>query len=398
MKMFLTKLVGMVSILVLFLVFSEPVKALPPLVEGITFTFANPQVTGSSPHYFEFDVLANASANTQFKLAQIYINYNTAAFGTNIQGSGNLTVTPGGLLSAVVNGDIGTYPLSPPADNTTSTVAIANSWQKTDLGQGKTGFELSNTLGTTDQVYVHVKIKVQDYTKTAGISFNTSISQWDQQDYYFTSGDTQINYAPVSETGTLDDTPLPVELNSFNAKVTGSNVELQWKTATELNNHGFEVERKANDNESASWEKVGFVEGNGNSNSPKDYSFTDKSITGGSKFAYRLKQVDNNGNFTYSDKVEVKVVPNKFELFQNYPNPFNPSTTIKFSLPADSRVAINIYNILGEKITELINGDYKAGFYKVQFNSANLSLASGIYFYTIESQNFKAVKKMILMK
>ena len=204
-------------------------------------------------------------------------------------------------------------------------------------------------------------------------------------------------YSPVNA-GSDVDQPLPVELNSFNAKVSGSNVELLWKTATEVNDHGFEVERKANDNESASWEKVGFVAGNGNSNSPKDYTFTDKNITGGSKFTYRLKQIDNNGSFIYSSNVDVEVVPDKFELFQNYPNPFNPSTTIKFSLPEDSRVAINIYNILGEKITELINNDYKAGFYKIQFNSANLSLASGIYFYTIESKNFKAVKKMVLMK
>ena len=85
------------------------------------------------------------------------------------------------------------------------------------------------------------------------------------------------------------DEPLPVELKSFNAKVTGSNVELLWQTATEVNNYGFEIERKANDNESASWEKVGFVAANGNSNSPKDYTFVDKNITGGSKILIQVK-------------------------------------------------------------------------------------------------------------
>ena len=260
-------------------------------------------------------------------------------------------------------------------------------------GQG-TGFDIGSSYVTW--VRLHFQILSTASTSLTIASGSNQIGLFENHSNNPNTG--VINDQTLSAPVNIIDAPLPVELNSFNAKVTGSNVELQWKTTTEVNNHGFEVERKANDNESSTWEKVGFVEGNGNSNSPKDYSYTDKNITGGSKFSYRLKQVDNNGNFTYSDKVEVKVVPNKFELFQNYPNPFNPSTTIKFSLPADSRVAINIYNILGERITELINGDYKAGFYKVQFNSANLSLASGIYFYTIESQNFKAVKKMILMK
>ena len=394
MKTFLTKLVGMISILGLFLVFTEPVKA----VESITFTFANAQVThNGADSYYEFDIMVHASANTQFEEAQLYINYNNDAFGTNIYGSGNVTVTGGPLFNPVVVGSqVGGCALSL-NDNSPSVFTIANTWGVIGTGAA-TGYDLSQTLGTTDVQYVHVKIKVQDYTKVAGVSFNESISQWDQQDFYFTSGNNTTNYTPVTETGTLNDSPLPVELNSFNAKVSGSNVELLWKTATEVNNHGFEVERKANDNQSASWEKVGFVNGSGNSNSPKDYSYTDKNITGGSKFSYRLKQIDNSGSYTYSSNVDVEVVPDKFELFQNYPNPFNPSTTIKFSLPEDSRVAINIYNILGEKITELINNDYKAGFYKIQFNPANLSLASGIYFYTIESKNFKDVKKMVLMK
>ena len=210
--------------------------------------------------------------------------------------------------------------------------------------------------------------------------------------------DDETNQVSEGTFSPLNAHPLPVELNSFNAKVKGANIELIWKTATEVNNHGFEVERKANDNESASWEKVGFVAGNGNSNSPKDYSFTDKNITGGSKFTYRLKQIDNNGSYTYSSNVEVEVVPNKYELFQNYPNPFNPVTNIKFSLPEDSNVRINVYNILDERVMELFNADYKAGYYLVQFNSSSSGLASGMYIYSIEMKNFKAVKKMILMK
>ncbi|MBK7104527.1 MAG: T9SS type A sorting domain-containing protein [Ignavibacteriae bacterium] len=206
----------------------------------------------------------------------------------------------------------------------------------------------------------------------------------------------------------LQTVPLPVELSSFNVNaVEGTKAQLNWETATEVNNYGFEIERslKSETEESAqetevSWEKVAFVEGHGNSNSPKLYSFTDKNLIGGSKFLYRLKQIDIDGTFEYSEAVEIEVLPIKYELMQNYPNPFNPTTNIKFSLPEDAKVSINIYNILGEKVASLLNEDLLAGFHQVDFNafSSGYQLASGIYLYSIESKNFKQVKKMMLMK
>ncbi|MCB0749790.1 MAG: T9SS type A sorting domain-containing protein, partial [Ignavibacteriae bacterium] len=187
---------------------------------------------------------------------------------------------------------------------------------------------------------------------------------------------------------------------------------LNWETATEVNNYGFEVERRLATVESATkaenavasteetWEKVAFIEGHGNSNSPKLYSFTDKNLNGGSKFVYRLKQIDIDGTFEYSDAVEIEVLPTKYELFQNYPNPFNPSTKIKFSMPEDAKININVYNVLGEKVASVISEELKAGFHQVDFNSnsTGYQLASGVYIYTIESKNFSQVKKMILMK
>jgi len=135
----------------------------------------------------------------------------------------------------------------------------------------------------------------------------------------------------------------------------------------------------------------------GNSNSPKEYSYSDKDLfAGGSKFEYRLKQIDTDGQFEYSDVVEVEVVPTQFELSQNYPNPFNPSTTIRFSLPKETQLKINIYNMLGELVETLAEGIYKAGYHKVTFNASTLS--SGAYIYRIESTDFVQTKKMILMK
>ncbi len=201
--------------------------------------------------------------------------------------------------------------------------------------------------------------------------------------------------------------PLPVELTSFSVNsVEGSKAQLEWETATEVNNYGFEVERAVLTDdleeiaEKTKWEKVAFVKGHGNSNSSKLYSFTDKNLLGGSKFSYRLKQIDIDGKFEYSDIIEIEILPNKYELHQNYPNPFNPSTLIRFSLPEDTQLAINIYNLLGQKVTTLLNKELKAGNHEVNFNtaSAGYNLASGVYIYSLESKNFSQVKKMILMK
>lgn len=188
--------------------------------------------------------------------------------------------------------------------------------------------------------------------------------------------------------------PLPVELSSFKASVNENVVNLNWQTKTEVNNYGFDVERRVNDGE---WNKIGFVEGHGNSNSPKEYRYSDKELfVGGSKFQYRLKQIDTDGSFEYSDVVEVEVVPVQYELSQNYPNPFNPSTTIRFSLPQATQLKINLYNMLGEQITTIADGMFEAGYHKVTFNAS--SLPSGTYIYRLESSEFVQVKKMILIK
>lgn len=187
--------------------------------------------------------------------------------------------------------------------------------------------------------------------------------------------------------------PLPVELASFTAKILkNQGVQLNWKTETEVNNYGFEVHRLEKNN---NWLKIGFVEGNGNSNTPKEYSFTDK-VTGG-KYSYRLKQIDNDGKFEFSRLIEVSIeMPTKFELDQNYPNPFNPVTTISFSLPEAVKVSLTVYNLLGQQVAELVNELKEAGEYSVQFDAAELN--SGVYIYKITAGNFSETRKMMLLK
>jgi hypothetical protein len=194
--------------------------------------------------------------------------------------------------------------------------------------------------------------------------------------------------------GTLCNGPLPVELSLFTATLSKNEINLFWKTETEVDNYGFEVERRIDEKD---WNQITFVPGNGNSNSPKEYSFSDKDLfAGGSTFQYRLKQIDNDGSFEYSDVVEVEIVPEQYELSQNYPNPFNPSTTIQFSLPKQSQLKINLYNMLGEQVATITEGMYESGNHKVTFSASNLP--SGTYVYRLESSEFVQVKKMILLK
>jgi len=194
--------------------------------------------------------------------------------------------------------------------------------------------------------------------------------------------------------GTKCNGPLPVELSLFTAALAKNEIKLHWKTETEVNNYGFNIERKMNNGE---WNEIGFVEGNGTSNSPREYSYRDNNLFGGgTKFQYRLKQIDNDGSFEYSDIVEVEAVPVQYELSQNYPNPFNPSTTIRFSLPGQTQLRLNVYNILGELMKTVAEGMYEAGYYNITFDAAELS--SGSYIYRLESNNFTETKKMILIR
>jgi len=195
--------------------------------------------------------------------------------------------------------------------------------------------------------------------------------------------------------------PVPVELTSFSATTIGSKVKLIWNTATEINNYGFEVERYALSAERQAWEKIGFVNGNGNSNSPKDYSFVDdfagKPAYRTGRYSYRLKQIDNDGQFEYSKTIEVDMNGvKKYELTQNYPNPFNPTTTISYMLPQTGMVRLTLYNILGQEIRTLVNEVKEAGTHTFNFDASELN--SGMYIYRIESGSFTQTKKMTFVK
>ena len=233
---------------------------------------------------------------------------------------------------------------------------------------------------------------------------NINLNSQFRENTYFGAQRIEINSGHISfnfynENGELKDSIsidkiLPIELTSFTSSIIGNVVNLNWETATEVNNYGFEVLRQTQDDKQ--WTNIGFVNGNGNSNSPKYYSFEDKNVVNG-KYSYRLKQIDTDGKYEYSKVIEVDLgTPKEYSLLQNFPNPFNPSTKIKFRLPEKQMVSLRVFNMLGEMVKNLIHEEREAGTYTVAFDGSGLP--SGIYMYRLETANYIANRKMVLVK
>jgi hypothetical protein len=191
--------------------------------------------------------------------------------------------------------------------------------------------------------------------------------------------------------------PLPVELSSFSAAVSGTSITLSWITATETNNNGFEIQRKEKNEEE--WTVISFVKGNGTTTSVNHYTYEDNFPKEG-VFSYRLNQVDYDGtNKYYYLNMEVSAeMPQSFDLSQNYPNPFNPETIIKYTIAEESFVVIRVYDILGKEAGVIVNQSMKPGSYEVRLNASDYNLSSGVYFYTMKAGNFTSIKKMIITK
>lgn len=296
-----------------------------------------------------------------------------------------------------------------------------NNMNTTTLNSATVGIE--NSTGTVGLQVVYnanyiknnlaVKISADPewatHTLNSGTLYNGNAAAiqltFDTQDY------PQGNYSidlivnsndPVNPTITVPisltiDNEIPVELTSFAAEVDRSDVLLRWITATELNNSGFQVERKT---DGADWSEISFVSGFGTTTEVSQYSYRDQSLNTG-KYTYRLKQIDFDGTYSYSSEIEVEVTPpNKYALYQNYPNPFNPNTVIEYSVPEPASVTLQIYSIVGELVSTYTYENVNAGYHKIEFDASNLS--SGTYVYQIiangTTKNFSDVKKMMLVK
>ena len=258
-------------------------------------------------------------------------------------------------------------------------------------------------------------IPVDDSSPTVSINSDTTTSDPSNISVIILRQDRSTNIADidgirVSDSWTL--APLPVELSTITADCSGSNVELNWRTETEVNNYGFEIQRTPKTplsnghplpgGEPKGWDKIGFVKGAGSSNSANNYKFVDDNLSSGI-YSYRLKQIDTDGAFKYSRIVSVKVdAPAGTMLFQNYPNPFNPSTRIRYSLSSQGRAVMKIYDALGREVADLFDEDKPPGNYYVDFNSKKAMgikrLAGGIYFCVLRSGSYIKTMKMVLQK
>jgi hypothetical protein len=191
------------------------------------------------------------------------------------------------------------------------------------------------------------------------------------------------------------DVTIPVELASFTSTVSSKGVTLDWTTATELNNHGFEIERSY---DGTNFFRIAFVQGFGTTTQSHNYTYIDKvDYTGGKTLYYRLKQVDYDGSYSYSTVLTVEFdVPSKFVLNQNYPNPFNPTTKITYAVPKQSPVLIKVFDLTGQEVITLVDEVKEAGTYEINFDALNFS--SGVYIYQMRAGDFSSVKKMSILK
>ena len=277
--------------------------------------------------------------------------------------------------------DAPSAPLSLVANLVQNPLSVELMWA--DNSNNEDGFIIEKETTTDAYVVIDsVGANISTYTdlNVTFLTYNYRVKA-----YNITGSSAYSNIAQVS---------VPVELINFSANVIDDKVTLNWQTATETNNSGFNVERKLVSNNE--WKKLSFINGNGTTTESKSYSFEDDNVLAG-KYLYRLKQIDFNGLFEYSNEIEVVITaPDKYSLNQNYPNPFNPSTIIEFQLPMESFVTLKVYNILGKEVASLVNEQKPTGIHKVYFDASGLT--SGLYFYKISADGFEQTRKMLLLK
>jgi hypothetical protein len=261
-----------------------------------------------------------------------------------------------------------------------------------DSSNSQQGYNLENEYA----MVLRLNFIILDNSKSVSIVFKSTTNQIG----LFTNPGNNPNTFEISDhilsnPIVIENASLPVTLTNFNYTVNSNNVTLKWVTSSEQNNSGFKIERKQLNVENSNWYEAGFIKGKGNSNTNSQYTFEDNKLSAG-KYNYRIKQLDNNGNYKYfslNNIVEIGI-PSKYNLSQNYPNPFNPTTKINYELPNDSKVNITVFDILGREVLSLVNQDQKAGYYTITTDAKNL--ASGTYFYRLIAKS--SVKDYVISK
>lgn len=341
----------------------------------------------------------------------IYINWSDQSGGAN-----NTDVF---IVRSTDGGDSWSQPIRVNDDNTSRHQFF--NWLTIDQATGVlycVFYDRRNTTLNNTDVFVarsadgghtwqNIKVSETPFSSSSSVFFGdySGITAYQGRVYpIWTRGDNtslSIWTAPFFDSAAV----VPVELTGFSATVEERMVFLDWQTSTEVNNAGFEIERaklSAPSEKNSVWSTVGFVKGRGTSLTPVRYYFEDKREEPG-YYKYRLKQIDHNGEFSYSNEVTVDLThPGSFELFQNYPNPFSGggSTVISFEIPRTSWVTLKVYDITGNLVTTLVNGYRNAGVHEVDLDLSGVKtvLPSGVYFYRLDAGNYTKSKKLIYLK
>ena len=269
-------------------------------------------------------------------------------------------------------------------------------WSAGGAVSGMVGYEVQKKVGLPSFNPDYVTIAMTDLNTFNFDDLNVELDQ--VYTYRIRSRVMGLNSLYGNEATAYVPAVVPVELLSFSSSVIENDVTLNWTTATETNNSGFQIERRETKNErSEEWEIISFVNGRGTTTEPQTYSYQDENLSAG-KYQYRLKQIDFDGTFEYSNTIEVEInPPAKFSLEQNYPNPFNPSTSIQYSIANRQFVSLKVFNSLGEEIETLVNKYQEAGVHSKLY-IINSTLPSGVYYYQLKAGSFIKTKKMILLK
>ena len=346
-------------------------------LNGNTITLGTTAVIAETPGN---TVVGSSGLISTARLLNAPSNNNVAGLGAMLTSSADLgsTVIERMHYAAVGNSNVGIfrqYKIEP-TNNAALDATLRLYYDESELnGISEAELRLFKSLSGANDTWVGMGGTVnesENYVELTGVN---SLSYWTLAD---------VN------------NPIPVELISFNANIVNGVVNLAWTTATELNNSGWDIERKSEVVKSDTWNKIGFVSGVGNSTEVRNYSFNDESTLTG-KFSYRLKQIDLDGAISYSNLIEVLVnAPDKFELHQNFPNPFNPETVIRFDIPSSTFVELSVYNLIGEKVATLVNENLEQGVYTRNFVGNNLP--SGAYIYRLTAGSLSITKKMTLIK
>jgi hypothetical protein len=358
----------------------------------LVYTFANGSVSGSSPKFYTFDVMLSASqTGTQLGDTQIYINYSTDGFGTDIVQNAKISVSKGAILT-------GDYQIVNTIDNTSSKFVVTIDY--TDAGATPVD------VTTSPAQVLQIQIEVADDSKSAGLVFDDVLMT--NQQYV---SDDATKYAPVTAGNTDDSkfTPISVDLVSFSATAFASGVELTWKTANEINLAGFNIFRSLENEGNYSKINSALI---ASASQPHgaDYRYVDNPADYATYY-YKLQSVDLDGSVAFhpSQKVEYSAstvaeeesIPSEFKLEQNYPNPFNPETLIRYQLPSHAYVDIIIYNLFGQRVKHLVSMSQAAGHHSVVWDgldSDNRQVGSCTYILSMKAGDFTDFKRLTLLR